>query len=156
MIYPEYAVLDRPDPRDDRRELSYSYRGGFDDPSTSSKDSDARVVDLAAFDTKAVVGVLRGAPETLGIKPEDVTSTYLVIEPGDDPTAPGVLEVSIYVSSDFGGGYIALNPDASVKRINYPLTSCRPVRRPLASDVHTSVSYLRLLPWRDGGGAPTS
>ncbi len=120
VIYPEYAVVDRPDTRDDRRELSYTYRGGFDDPSTSSKDSDARVVDLAAFDTKAVVGVLRGAPETLGIKPEDVTSTYLVIEPGDDPTAPGVLEVSIYVSSDFGGGYIALNPDASVKRINYP------------------------------------
>jgi len=120
VVYPDYAVLDRPDPRDDRRELSYSYRGGFDDPSTSSKSSDARVADLAAFDTKAVVGVLRGAPETLNIKPEDVTSTYLIIEPADDPTAPGLLELSIYVSSDFGGGYIALNPDASVKRINYP------------------------------------
>lgn len=120
VIYPEYAVLDRPDPRDDRRELSYTYRGGFDDPSTSSKDSDARLVDLSAFDAKAAIGVLRGAPETLGITPEDVKSTYLIIEPGDDPTAPGVLEVSMYVSSDFGSGYIALNPDASVKRINYP------------------------------------
>lgn len=49
-----------------------------------------------------------------------MTSTYLVIEPGDDPTAPGTLEVSIYISSDFGSGYIALYPDGSTKRINYP------------------------------------
>lgn len=120
VVYPEYAVLDRPDPRDDRRELSYSYRGGFDDPSTTSKSSDARLVDLAAFDAKAIVGVLRGAPETLNIKPEDVTSTYLIVEPGDDPLAPELLEVSVYVSSDFGSGYVALNPDGSVKRISYP------------------------------------
>lgn len=120
VVYPEYAVVDRPDPRDDRRELSYSYRGGFDDPNTTSKSSDARLVDLAAFDAKAIVGVLRGAPETLNIRPEDVTSTYLIVEPGDDPLAPDRLEVSVYASSDFGSGYIALNPDGSVKRINYP------------------------------------
>ncbi len=77
-------------------------------------------VDLAKFDTKAVVGVLRGAPETLNMKPGDVKSTYLNIEPSDDPTAPGTVSISIYVSSDFGSGYIELNPDASVKRISYP------------------------------------
>ncbi len=120
VIYPDYAVLDRPDARDDRRELSYSYRGGFDDPNTSSKSSDATLVDLAAFDAKAVVGVLRGAPETLNIKPEDVTNTYLTIDPARDPTAPGTLSVSIYVSSDFGSGYIQLAPDGTVKRISYP------------------------------------
>jgi hypothetical protein len=26
----------------------------------------------------------------------------------------------VYVSSDFGSGYIALNPDGSIKRISYP------------------------------------
>jgi hypothetical protein len=120
VIYPDYASLDRPDPADERRTLSYSYRGGWDDPSTGSKGSEAVPVDLAKFDTKAVVGILRGAPETLNMKPGDVKSTYLNIEPSDDPTAPGTVSISIYVSSDFGSGYIELNPDASVKRISYP------------------------------------
>ncbi|WP_167108090.1 DUF1707 domain-containing protein [Mycobacterium sp. DL592] len=120
VIYPDYASLDRPDPNDDRRTLSYTYRGGWDDPSTTSKSSDATVVDLGKFDAKAVVGVLRGAPETLNIKPADVKSTYLVIDPSRDPTAPGTLTISIYVSSDFGSGYIELAPDGTVKQINYP------------------------------------
>ena len=120
VIYPDYAVLDRPDPADARRTLSYTYRGGFDDPSTGAKGSGDVAVDLGAFDTKAVVGVLRGAPETLGITAGEVKSTYLIIEPARDPTTPGAVSVSVYVSSDFGSGYIALNPDGSVKRINYP------------------------------------
>jgi hypothetical protein len=120
VIYPEYAVLQRPDPGDQRRTLSYTYRGGWDDPSTTSKSSNDRAVDLGRFDVAAIVGVLRGAPETLNIKPAEVTSTYLTLDPGGDPTAPDALQISVYVSSDFGSGYIALNPDGSVKRINYP------------------------------------
>lgn len=120
VIYPDYASLDRPDPRDERRTLSYSYRGGWDDPSTGPKSSDAVAVDLAAFDLKAVLGVLRGAPETLGIKPAEVSNTYLIIDPSDDPTTPGAVSISMYVSSEFGGGYIEVGPDASVKRISYP------------------------------------
>lgn len=120
VVYPEYASLDRPDPSDERRTLDYYYRGGFDDPSASAKGSDDAAVDLSAFDMKAVVGVLRGAPETLNIKANEVTSSYLIIDPGNDPTAPGALTISIYVSSDFGGGNITLGPDGSVKRINYP------------------------------------
>lgn len=120
VIYPEYAVLDRPDTRDDRRTLDYTYRGGFGDPSPSTKSSDATVVDLGKFDTRAVVGVLRGAPETLGIKPDEVKTTYLIIEPARDVTAPGTVEISIYVSGEFGGGNIQLNPDGSVKNISYP------------------------------------
>ncbi|MGV1088537.1 MAG: DUF1707 SHOCT-like domain-containing protein [Mycobacterium sp.] len=120
VIYPEYASLDRPDPADDRRTLSYTYRGGWGNPSTGSKGSDAVAVDLAKFDAKAVVGVLRGAPETLNIKPDEVKSTYLIIEPSGDVTAPTAVEISIYVSSEFGSGYLQLNPDASVKSISYP------------------------------------
>ena len=59
-IYPDYAVLSRPDPKDERRKLSYSYRGGFDDPSTSAKGDDDVLVDLAAFDVKETVAILRG------------------------------------------------------------------------------------------------
>jgi len=120
VVYPDYASLDRPDPSDGRRALNYYYRGGFDDPTSSAAGSDATLVDLGKFDTQAIVGVLRGAPETLGIKPADVKNTYMIIDPARDPTAPGALSISIYVSSDFGSGYIELNADGSVKRINYP------------------------------------
>jgi len=120
VIYPDYATLDRPDPSDERRTLSYYYRGGWDDPTTGAKSGDAGPVDFGKIDTKAIVGVLRGAPETLNMKPADVKNTYLILEPSGDPTAPGTVAVSIYVSSDFGSGYIELNGDGSVKRINYP------------------------------------
>ena len=120
VIYPDYAVLRRPDPGDARRTLSYTYRGGWDDPSTGPSDPDLRAVDLGKFDTAAIVGVLRGAPGTLDIKPDDVKSTYLTIDPARDPATPDAVAISVYVSSDFGSGYIAVNPDGSVKRINYP------------------------------------
>ena len=47
VIYPDYASLDRPDPGEDRRVLNYSYRGGWDDPSSTSKSDSARLVDLS-------------------------------------------------------------------------------------------------------------
>jgi hypothetical protein len=120
IIYPEYAVLDRADPSDERRQLSYTYRGGWGDPSTSAKSDDDRLVDVGKFDIKAVVGLLRGAPETLGIKPGDVTSTYLNIDPSRDPTTPDAISIDVYVSSDFGSGYIQLADDGTVKQVNYP------------------------------------
>lgn len=120
VIYPDYASLDRPDPDEERRVFNYSYRGGWDDPSSSSRRADARLVDLAGFDHQAVVGILRGAPETLGIKPDDVKNTYLIIDPSDDPTTPEAVELSVHVSSEFGSGSLRLNPDGTQKRINYP------------------------------------
>jgi len=121
VVYPEYASLDRPDPDDDRRKLGYTYRGGWRDPSTSARDEDDRLVDLSAFDPKEIVALLRGAPETLGLKPTDVESSYLIIEPSSDPTAPpGALDVAIYVSTDFGSGSITVNGDGSDPQINYP------------------------------------
>ena len=119
-VYPDYAILNRPDAGDARRTLSYTYRGGWDDPSTTSRGSDDVVVDLGKLDTTAIVGVLRGAPETLNIAPAEVRTTYLIVQPARDPTTPGALTVSIYVSSEFGSGYIEVGPDGSVKRINYP------------------------------------
>jgi Domain of unknown function (DUF1707) len=121
VVYPDYASLDRPDPTEDRRQLNYTYRGGWGDPTSSPKSDDADPMDLSQFDAKAVVGVLRGAPETLNIKPSDVKSTYLIFDPTRDETAPpGTMTISIYVSSDYASGYIELNPDGSVKQINYP------------------------------------
>ncbi len=67
---------------------------------------------------------MRGAPETLCMKPADVKSTYLSIDPSRDPTTPDAVSIDVYVSSDFGSGYIQLAGDGSVKQINYPSGSC--------------------------------
>lgn len=122
VIYPTYAVLDRPDPSDGRRVLAYDYRGGWADPTSSAKSSaDGPVaVDLGNFDVRATVGIMRGAPETLHMKSSDVKTTYLVIEPATDPTTPGALSLSVYVSSDYGGGYIVFGGDGTIKRISPP------------------------------------
>ena len=122
VIYPTYAALDRPDPSDDRRVLAYTYRGGWGDPTSSAKSSsDGPVpVDLSKFDVNAVVGIMRGAPETLRMKPSDVKTTYLIVEPATDPTTPGALTLSVYVSSDYGGGYIAFAGDGTVKQMSLP------------------------------------
>ncbi len=120
VVYPEYASLTRPDPNEDRRELNYTYRGGWDDPTAGSKSSNATEIDLSKFDIKTIVGVMRGAPETLGMKPADVTSTYLVIDPASDPTTPGALTVSVNLSSDYGSGSIDMDGAGNIKRIGYP------------------------------------
>jgi hypothetical protein len=119
-IYPDYAVLTRPDPTDDRRKLNYSYRGGFDDPSASAKGNDDVVVDLAAFDVETTVAILRGAPETVGLQQKDVKpdSTYLSIDPSRDPLSPGALELRASVSSDIGSGSVTFAGDGTIKRID--------------------------------------
>lgn len=119
-VYPDYAVIDRADPSDDRRQLSYTYRGGWGDPTDSAKDSDATLADIAAFDPKAAIGILRGAPQSLNIKQSDVKTTYLILEPSRDPTAAGTVSGSVYVSTDFGSGYIQFDSAGNVKQINYP------------------------------------
>lgn len=122
VIYPTYASLDRPDPSDDRRVLDYTYRGGWGDPTSSAKSSaDGPVTaDLSKFDIAATVGIMRGAPETLHMKQADIRTMYLIIEPGKDPTAPGALSLSLYVSSDYGGGSITFAGDGTVKRLDLP------------------------------------
>ncbi len=121
-IFNDYASLERPDPTEPRRVLRYSYRGGWDDPSETSVGSDARLVDLAAFDVPTFVGLIRGAPETLGIDPAEVKQIHVSVEPNSDRTAPPEsIEISVYVTPTFGNsGYIEFNGDASVKRISYP------------------------------------
>jgi hypothetical protein len=120
-IRSDYATLYRPDPQDERRKVMYDYRGGWGDPNTpSTVDADDRVVDLAKFDFEAILGVLRGAPETLNMQRADVDDTWVDISPSKDPLTPDAVNVMIYVTSDFGSGYIDLAPDGAVKRINYP------------------------------------
>lgn len=121
-IYSDYASLERQDPTEPRRTLRYSYRGGWDDPSETSTGSDDKVVDLQPVDIPTLVGLVRGAPQMLGINPTEVQTTYIDIKSNSDMTAPpGSIQMSIYVSPKFGnGGYIELNGDGTVKRMSYP------------------------------------
>lgn len=120
-VYPDYASLERPDPDDERRVLRYVYRGGWGDPSSSARDDADVLVDLAAFDVPTIVGIMRGAPETLGIKAVDVDNVYLSIDPSSDQTAaPGTVGLAVHVSSEFGSGYLEMNPDGTLKHVNYP------------------------------------
>lgn len=121
-IFEDYASLERRDPTESRRVLRYTYRGGWDDPSETTVGSDDRVVDLAQFDIAGLVALVRGAPETLGIDPNEVKSTYVNIEANSDITAPSdSIQISIYVSPKFGNsGYIQLNGDLTTKRVSYP------------------------------------
>jgi hypothetical protein len=119
-VYPDYASLTRADPSDERRALNYTYRGGWDDPTTTTTSDTDVLVDLGKFDAKAVVAVLRGAPETLGMKPDEVDNIYLSVDPSRDPVAPDTISVEVYVTTDFGSGWIELAGDGTVKQVHYP------------------------------------
>jgi hypothetical protein len=121
-IFSDYASLERPDPTESRRTLSYPYRGGWGDPSETSRSDSGPPVNLLQFDIPTLVGVIRGAPQTLGFKPDDVKDVNVSIKPSNDITAPpGAIEIEIYVSPKFGGsGFIQLNGDATIKRVSPP------------------------------------
>jgi Domain of unknown function (DUF1707) len=117
LIYPDYASLYRPDPQDDRRQFDYNYRGGWGDPTVTPKNDGDRLVDVSKFNFEVIVGLMRGAPATVGIKPADVENTYLIVDPSGDSETPDAVTVSIHVSSDFGGGSMQVAPDGRVKQI---------------------------------------
>lgn len=121
-IHADHASLDRPDPSDNRRKQDYDYRGGWGDPwgSPDTVRDDDRLVDLSKFDYEKTLAVMRGAPETLGMKRADVTDTWLRLKASADPATPDTLNVEIVVNSDFGVGRIELYPDGTTKQIWVP------------------------------------
>lgn len=118
-IRQDWASLYRPDPQDNRRKVDYDYRGGWGDVDgpASTVDSEDKLVDLAKFDYEKTLGVLRGAPETVGMKRGDVTDTWLRITASEDPATPDLVNVEIIANSDFGVGRIELYPDGTTKAI---------------------------------------
>jgi hypothetical protein len=115
VVYPEYAILDRADPQDNRRKKSYDYRGGewtdWTNGSVSSSDTEA---DLSKFDVTAVLATLNGAAKSFDFNNPE--STYLIVEGKED----GSLGLSIYVSDHGLSGYMEVNPAGSVKKAHPP------------------------------------
>lgn len=120
-VYTDYAELRRPDTDDDRFTARWHYEAGaWTGPGLTPNSAHDAVVDLSAFDVAAVLGVMRGAPETMDLKPTNVLMTYFDVEPANDPTAPQALTVRITVSTSFGTGLIDLDGAGNVKRLKQP------------------------------------
>jgi hypothetical protein len=120
-ITPDEAMLFRADPADDQTKLLYRFRGGWGDPTRKPRDDKDIPADLGAFDVKAIAEVLRGAPETLGINPADVSEVFVDIDHIQDPTGVGALELLVKVDAKSGGsGYIYLDSAGNTKRVEYP------------------------------------
>ncbi|MGU3501780.1 DUF1707 SHOCT-like domain-containing protein [Mycobacterium sp. C31M] len=116
---PDRADLSVPDPADDGRELSYTFRGGWDAPRPWPRSDSNQVTDLAAFDVPAAAAAWQAAPETLGITLDSVEYTYLDIAGSD--SGPGPLELLIRVSTYANTyGYIYLDPAGNVLRVEKP------------------------------------
>ena len=72
------------------------------------------VADLGKFDVQEVIGVLRGAPQTLHIN--DANTTYLIIDAAKD----GSLNLYIHASDGTNSGYIEVAADGTVQQIYGP------------------------------------
>ncbi|WP_078289812.1 DUF1707 domain-containing protein [Mycobacterium sp. D16R24] len=79
------ASLVRIEPADPNLPITYPYQGGFRDggamPGTWR---DVRIGDLSRFDPAKIVGVLRGAPESLNVPAAGDGGTVMVIKPRDE------------------------------------------------------------------------
>jgi len=120
-IYTDYAELIRLDPEDDRFQARYRYEAGTWEGPYASPNSGANTVDLSAFDVAAVLGVIRGIPQTFDLKPMNILRTWFTVEPADDPSAPEALTVHIIVSTSFGTGFIDLDGAGNVKKVDPPI-----------------------------------
>jgi hypothetical protein len=120
-IFPDSAMLFRPDPADPQQKLLYRFNAGWGDPTPRPRDEEDDVADLGAFDVKAVADVLRGAPETLGVAPDDVSEIVVDIDHIADPAGPGALDLLVKVDRKSGGsGFLYLDSAGNTKRVEYP------------------------------------
>jgi serine/threonine protein kinase len=114
VIYPNYAALERVDPKNSHVTQNWMYRGGdwsnwAPDMTTTPLDY---LADLSAINVNAVTATLAGSAQSLGAP--DNTQSYLIVKGAEG----GGLELSIH-STAAGTGFMEINADGSVKKI-YP------------------------------------
>jgi serine/threonine-protein kinase len=111
VIYPDYAVTNRPDPANTHVEQGYTYRKGAWQtfgPATSTSTLDI-LADLSAFDAGAVAKTLADAPQTIGAR--DGSQMYLIVE----GASGGGLKMSIHSLAP-GVGFMQVNTDGTVAK----------------------------------------
>jgi hypothetical protein len=116
-IYPDKAVLQRPDTANAHKIVEWIFRKGSWTNQGASTDvfSDSGVGDLSKFDVQAVLGVLKDAPQTLGLY--DAPQTFLAIE----SLKAGGLYIDIHVSDNTRrSGSIVVGADGSITEIDRP------------------------------------
>lgn len=103
-LFPEYAIMERADPDEPKGLISYLYReGNFDDPDRRPRSFD-NVGDVGAFDQAAILGIIRGAAQTLGIDRGE--PSHVIIRPDTE----GRLQINIYASrGNYESGYISVD-----------------------------------------------
>ena len=115
VVYPNYAVLGRVDPKNSHVKQDFMYRDGQwnhwgGDTTTASFDV---LADLGAFNVPAVAATFATAPPALGA--HEGGQGYLIVE-GEEG---GGLSLAIHMSAP-GTGFMEVNTDGSVKEIHPP------------------------------------
>jgi serine/threonine protein kinase len=115
VVYPDYAMTDRVDPKNSHVSQSFTYRDGdwsswAPDMTTTPFD---HLIDLSAFNVPAVTTTMAGAAQPLGAP--DGAKMYLIVK--SDPV-DGSFYIAIH-SSAAGTGFMEVNADGTVKKI-YP------------------------------------
>ncbi|MFC4123312.1 serine/threonine-protein kinase [Nocardia rhizosphaerae] len=110
-IYPDFISTGAPVPTRPTVYDEFDYRDGRADRTGPGGDLSEPTVRLSDFDWDTVPELFLVAERDLGV-PEP-TSRYLIVEPAwtfndDRPT------LLVYVSDDYGGGYLAADPDGTI------------------------------------------
>ncbi|MCF6386850.1 protein kinase [Mycobacterium sp. MBM] len=115
VVYPTYAVYDRPDPTNSKVEQGFTYRGdGWQEwGSPMSTGAFDFLADLGKIDATAVAAVLAEAPQHTGAPVG--SDSYLIIEGAEG----GGLELAIHSTAP-GTGFIQVNPDGSIAKVFPP------------------------------------
>lgn len=107
------ASLVRIEPADPELPITYPYQGGFRDggamPGTWRN---VRIGDLSRFDPAKVIGVMRGAPQTLNVPNAGDGGTVMVIKPTED----GV-DITITISEKDRTGRMVLAGNGEPKEV---------------------------------------
>ncbi|MFI1018023.1 serine/threonine-protein kinase [Streptomyces sp. NPDC020965] len=114
VVYPEFITADAPVKGSTRRYDRFSYRDGdvaVRDGAGGTTFPGSKPVDLNEFNWDALPTLLRKADSELGVaKP---TSRYLIANPGSTIFNTGP-DISVYVSDEYGSGYLKANADGKV------------------------------------------
>jgi len=121
-IAPNLTLYEGTTAQSDATNVPYKFASNYFDVDTGAADWSVKTATGAVTLGTVSIDPQRGTRYTIVALPSSSTdsSTYLIVDPTREPVTPGELTLSIYVSSDYGSGYIELAGDGTVKQINYP------------------------------------